>query len=66
MSTLADRFETAAVRAPLASPQRQELDRLLAEVEAFDDLPGWWQAALLAAEQDRPAAGGHGHCCGHH
>ncbi len=38
-------------------------ERLLAEVEAFEDLPGWWQAALLAAEQERPT--GHGHCCGH-
>ena len=62
MSALADRF-TAAVRDPLPQGRRAELERLLAQVEAFEDLPGWWQAALLAAEQERPRD--HGHCCGH-
>ena len=64
MPALADRF-TPAVRGPLSQERQAELERLLAQVEAFEDLPGWWQAALLAAEQDRPAASG-GHCCGHH
>jgi hypothetical protein len=63
MSALADRF-TPAVLEPLSSARRAELERLLAGTEAFEDLPGWWQAALLAAEHERPTADGH--CCGHH
>ncbi len=65
MSALAARF-TPAVRDPLSPARRAELDRLLTGAEAFEDLPGWWQAALLAAERDEPQPGGHGHCCGHH
>ncbi len=62
MSALADRF-TPAVRGPLSQERRAELERVLAEAEAFEELPGWWQAALLAAEQDGPPTPGH--CCGH-
>jgi hypothetical protein len=64
MSVLADRF-TPAVRDPLSPQRRAELERLLADVEAFEELPGWWQAALLAAEQD-PGAGRATGCCGRH
>ena len=64
MSALADRFDAAAVRRPLIEERRLELDRLLARVDAFEDLPGWWQAALLAAEQD-PGPGRATGCCDH-
>jgi hypothetical protein len=63
MSALADRF-TPEVLDPLPQARQAEIRRVLAEVDAFEDLPGWWQAALLAAEQERPPD--HGHCCGHH
>ena len=57
---LADRFAAAGAREPLnalAEPDRAELAALLLRVEDFDELPGRWQAALLAAETGTPSAG---------
>ena len=57
------RFEAADVRTPLSEHQRAELDAVLSTARAFEDLPGKWQAALLAAEAGAsPAAPGG--CCG--
>ena len=53
----------------ISAAQRAELDELLAQASAVEDLPGKWQAAVLEAELraagDEPAHGG-GHCCGRH
>jgi hypothetical protein len=64
---LADRFAAAGAREPLnalAEPDRAELAALLLRVEDFDELPGRWQAALLAAETGASPGGGCG--CGCH
>jgi hypothetical protein len=34
--------------------QRREFHEALLEAATFEDLPGKWQAAVLAAEQNRP------------
>jgi hypothetical protein len=34
--------------------QRREFHEALLEAGTFEDLPGKWQAAILAAEQNRP------------
>jgi hypothetical protein len=34
--------------------QRREFHEALLDAEAFEDLPGKWQAAVLKAEQNRP------------
>ena len=34
--------------------QRREFQLALLEAQAFDDLAGKWQAAILEAEQNRP------------
>ena len=34
--------------------QRREFHEALLEAGSFEDLPGWWQAAVVAAEQTRP------------
>jgi hypothetical protein len=34
--------------------QRREFHEALLEADAFEDLPGKWQAAILTAEQNRP------------
>ena len=34
--------------------QRREFDEALLEAQAFEDLAGKWQAAILEAEQKRP------------
>ena len=50
---LTDRFAAVSAREPLnalAEPDRAELTALLLRVSEFDELPGRWQAALLAAE----------------
>jgi hypothetical protein len=61
---LQERFEAADVRAPLSCHQQEELAAVLEQAGAFEDLPGKWQAALLAAESGAAApAGG---CCGGH
>jgi hypothetical protein len=48
----------------ISPAQRMELDALLVEARAVEDLPGKWQAAVLEAELraagEAPARGG---CC---
>jgi len=61
---LQERFEAAEVHAPLSAHQRAELDQVLARAGAFEDLPGKWQAALLAAEADGTGPPAPGGCCG--
>jgi hypothetical protein len=34
--------------------QRREFHEALLDADAFEDLPGKWQAAILKAEEDRP------------
>ena len=34
--------------------QRREFHEALLDADAFEDLPGKWQAAIVAAEQNRP------------
>jgi hypothetical protein len=34
--------------------QRREFHEALLEACSFEDLPGWWQAAILNAEENRP------------
>ena len=38
----------------LADLQRREFHEALLEAATFEDLPGKWQAAIVAAEQNRP------------
>jgi hypothetical protein len=38
----------------LSELQRREFHEALLEAGSFEDLPGKWQAAVLAAEQNRP------------
>lgn len=68
MSELAERIAAVDAQAPLgelSAADRAELDALAAQAHALEDLPGKWQAAVLAAEGR--AAGGaapsHGGCC---
>jgi hypothetical protein len=64
---LAARFHAASAREPLdALPPAAaaELAALLTQVEDFEDLPGKWQAALLAAEGGPGASGVQGCHCG--
>ena len=35
--------------------QRREFQRALLDAQAFEDLAGKWQAAILEAEQNQPA-----------
>jgi hypothetical protein len=39
----------------MAADQRREFREALLEAATFEDLPGRWQAAVLSAEQNRPA-----------
>jgi hypothetical protein len=34
--------------------QRREFHEALLDADAFEDLPGTWQAAILNAEENRP------------
>jgi hypothetical protein len=34
--------------------RRREFHEALLEAGSFEDLPGWWQAAILEAEHNRP------------
>ena len=34
--------------------QRREFHEALLDADSFEDLPGNWQAAIVAAEQNRP------------
>jgi hypothetical protein len=63
MPELRERFEAAEVRAPLSQHQQAELEAVLARAGTVEDLPGKWQAALLAAEAGTAPASG---CCGNH
>ncbi len=38
----------------MSADQRRELHEALLDADAFEDLPGKWQAAVVAAEQSRP------------
>jgi hypothetical protein len=38
----------------LGDLQRREFHEALLEADAFEDMPGKWQAAILAAEQNQP------------
>jgi hypothetical protein len=38
----------------ISEDQRREFQEALLEADAFEDLPGKWQAAILTAEQNRP------------
>ena len=38
----------------LSDLQRREFQEALLDADAFEDLPGKWQAAILEAEQNRP------------
>jgi hypothetical protein len=38
----------------MREPQRREFQEVLLDADAFEDLPGKWQAAILKAEQNRP------------
>jgi hypothetical protein len=40
----------------LSHLQRREFHEALLDADSFEDLPGKWQAAVLAAEQSRPPA----------
>lgn len=35
----------------LSDVQRREFNEALLEAGTFEDLPGWWQAAIVRAEQ---------------
>ena len=63
---LADRFAAASANAPLndlGDPDHAELAALLLRVGEFEDLPGRWQAALLAAEVGGQESSGQRPCC---
>jgi hypothetical protein len=38
----------------MSHPQRREFHEALLDADAFEGLPGKWQAAILKAEQNRP------------
>ena len=38
----------------LSDHQRREFHEALLDADSFEDLPGKWQAAVVAAEQNRP------------
>jgi hypothetical protein len=38
----------------MSEDQRPEFQEALLDADAFEDLPGKWQAAILTAEQKRP------------
>ena len=38
----------------MSENQRREFHEALLEADSFEDLPGKWQAAIVAAEQNRP------------
>jgi hypothetical protein len=63
---LAANLRTVAPLSELSAYDRAELDGLLRDAGAVEDLPGKWQAAVLEAELraagEQPAHG-HGHCC---
>jgi broad specificity phosphatase PhoE len=53
---LSRRVDSVVADPPLSEmgdQQRREFHEALLEADTFEDLPGKWQAAILAAEQDR-------------
>ena len=50
---LSRRIEKVVAYPPL-SAERRELHEALLDADAFEDLPGKWQATILEAEQNRP------------
>ena len=51
------RVEKLVGYAPLSEMsdyQRRDFHEALLDADSFEDLPGKWQAAILAAEQNRP------------
>jgi hypothetical protein len=38
----------------MGADQRREFHEALLDADSFEDLPGKWQAAVVAAEQNRP------------
>jgi hypothetical protein len=60
---------SAAAGAPplaqMSAEQRAELERELALAESLEDLPGKWQAAVLAAELGTGSEAPAGGCCHH-
>jgi hypothetical protein len=38
----------------MGDAQRREFHEALLDADAFEDLPGKWQAAIVKAEQNRP------------
>jgi hypothetical protein len=63
---LDERIRAAPPLSDISAAQREELDALLAEADAVEDLPGKWQAAVIEAELraggEEPAHGD-GHRC---
>jgi hypothetical protein len=54
---LSRRVERAVGHLPLREldqQQRRELHEALLDADGFEDLPGRWQAAIVATEQTRP------------
>ena len=54
---LSRRAKKAVAYPPLSemsNAQRREFREALLDADAFEDLPGKWQAAILTAEQNRP------------
>jgi hypothetical protein len=38
----------------MTDSQRRQFHEALLGADSFEDLPGWWQAAIMKAEQDQP------------
>jgi hypothetical protein len=56
-AALSRRVEKVVSYPPLSEmdgSQRREFHVALLDADAFEDLPGKWQAAILKAEQNRP------------
>ena len=56
LRTHVDELRAVAPLSEISAEQRAELDALLRDAEAVEDLPGKWQAAVIEAELR--AAGG--------
>jgi hypothetical protein len=57
---LSRRVEKVVGYPPLSemdAAQRRELHEALLDADGFEDLPGKWQAAIVAAEQNRRSCG---------
>ena len=54
LSRRAEKVVTYPPLSQLSGLQRREFHEALLDADAFEDLPGKWQAAVLEAEQARP------------